>query len=190
LSSVVSWAASRFDTVMLTIPDILNQQPEPKDVSHPAAKTQEVLSTPLKQQTTAHYAYEDEVFAFLCNNRSLLGIDRVYRFKNQSMDGELVLQDGAAVPIEIKFRMNWLKACQANWQFARFLKLTGRTSCKTGIVFFEEYSGDWDITAKSRSIPNGWIRWYKEHYQLQGLDFHLVRLRNGEIQTYSDVSAP
>jgi hypothetical protein len=35
------------------------------------------------------------------------------RFKNSLVDGELVLSDGTRLPIEIKWRMNWMKACQA-----------------------------------------------------------------------------
>lgn len=172
---------------MLTILDILALDPKPDDLRHPSPKSEEVLESSFAESSVAHYTYERQVLAKLFENRHKLGIDKVYRFKNQSMDGELLLQDGSLVPFEIKFRMNWLKACQANWQFARFIKLTGRNGCNTGIVFFEEFSGDWDITAKSRSIQNGWIRWYKEHYQLQDLTFHLVRLRNGEIETYWDV---
>lgn len=173
---------------MLTISEILAMDPNPDDLRHPPPNSEEILEPSSAVSAVAHYTYEREVLTFLFNNRHRLGIEKLYRFKNQSLDGELILQNGASVPFEIKFRMNWLKACQANWQFARFTTLTGRDHCDTGIVFFEEFSGDWAVTAKSRSIPNGWIRWYKEHYKLHGLNFHLVKLCNGQIETYSDVA--
>jgi hypothetical protein len=173
---------------MITIQDILNLNPEPDDFKRPEPKKQEVLPRLLQERSKPYYAYEDEVFAYLLHNRESLGIEKVYRFSNQSMDGELLLHDGLSVPIEIKLRMNWLKACQANWQFARFLGRSKELACKAGIVFFQEFSGDWAMIAKSRSIQNGWIRWYKEHHQINGLEFHLVRLQNGQAESYSDVA--
>ena len=103
--------------------------------------------------------------------------------------GELVLVDGTSVPIEIKLRMNWLKACQANWQFARFLGQTHKPICNAGIVFFQEFSGDWARIAKSRPIQNGWLRWYLEHHEINGLQFHLIKLQDGKAETYSEVVA-
>ncbi len=173
---------------MITISEVLNMNARPENLRRPPPKRTEILPADLKERTLP-YAYQEEVFAFLSENRRALGIEGVYRFNNQSMDGELSLIDGTSVPIEIKFRMNWLKACQANWQFARFLGQRHKPNCKAAIVFFQEFSGDWARTAKSRPIQNGWVRWYLEHHEINGLLFHLVRFQDGAAETYSEVVA-
>jgi hypothetical protein len=119
-----------------------------------------------------------------------LGIKRIYRLKNQRIDGKLELDDGLIVAFEIKLRMNWLKACQSGYQFTQFLKITGgsKSPVNAGIVFFEQFSGDW-ARAKSRPIQPGWIFWYLTHHQISGLGFHLVQFRDGEIKTYSDLQS-
>jgi hypothetical protein len=172
---------------MITIREVLDMNARPEGLRRPPPKRKEVLPADLKERSQPYYAYQDEVFAYLCENRKALGIESLYQFNNQAMDGELLLHDGTSVPIEIKFRMNWLKACQANWQFARFLGQSHKPVCKVGIVFFQEFSGDWARTAKSRPIQNGWLRWYLEHHEIGGLQFHLVRLQDGKAETYSEV---
>src|SRR5580765_6433056 len=79
------------------------------------------LCAPISLRGRPHRQYEVEVFNFLLANRQQLGIKAVMRFAALRMDGAVELVDGNRLAIEIKFRMNWLKACQAEWQFRRFL---------------------------------------------------------------------
>jgi len=128
-----------------------------------------------------------EVFRYLCDNRKSLEIKTVYAFKNQMVDGELLLQDGTRVPIEIKFRISWDLACRANTQFSNFFGRNEDRICKDGIVFFEQFSKDFAKTAKCRSVQDGWIHWYENHFQAHGLKIQLVRLLNGKAETYDDI---
>jgi hypothetical protein len=59
-------------------------------------------------------------------------------------DGGLVLCDGRFIAVEMKYPMNWLKACQAGWQFEKFLvSAEGRYRYpRNGIVFFDALGGD------------------------------------------------
>jgi len=97
-------------------------------------------------RTARHSTYEIEVFNFLHGNKDALGIRSVTRSKNRIVDGQIVLSDGRRLVVECKLRMNWLKACQSEWQFRHFLKRidAGGASGPVGgaIIFFEEFSGD------------------------------------------------
>ena len=86
------------------------------------------------------------------------------RCRNLLVDGEIVLSDGRLFVIEVKLRMNWAKACQSNWQIRQFLQMNGKpTSADGAIVFFEEFSGDWDRSTRSRGVKRGWENWYRGH---------------------------
>ena len=98
------------------------------------------------------------------------------------------LEDGSLVAIEIKYRMNWLEACQSNSQLRSFLEMNEKRTPKipAAIVFFEEFSGDWDRKMKSHSTKLGWIGWYVSHEFIDGIRFHAVNLKNGIVETYED----
>jgi hypothetical protein len=131
------------------------------------------------------------VFDFLFENRLALGVDRIYRLKNQRMDGELHLADGDVVAFEVKYRMNWAKACQAGFQFRRYIEFNAKSDAPlavtAGVVFFEEFSGGWQKRWKSRPEELGWVAWYHSHRSVSELPFHLVRLRNRQMTTCVDI---
>ena len=121
------------------------------------------------------------VFGFLVTRKRELGIAQVLWFKNQLVDGALVLSDGRTVFLEIKYRLGWLKACQAEWQVRTFRRsVKGRPyRAASGIVVFEAFQGDW--TDKLGDDERGWRNWYRDHC---GADFRivLVRFKAGRLE--------
>ena len=97
------------DCSVPTIADILAQNPTPPDRKRRKADKEEIVEPITKTRKQISFTYEDSVFNYLFENKQDLGIEQVYRLKNQRMDGELVLTDGSLVVIEIKMCMNWLK---------------------------------------------------------------------------------
>src|SRR5262245_50285970 len=65
--------------------------------------------------------FECEVFNFLLANKDALGVESVFRFKNLFVDGAISLTDNRRLAVEVKLRMNWSKALQAESEFRRFL---------------------------------------------------------------------
>jgi len=54
-------------------------------------------------------------FNFLLANKVSLGIKAVLKFTALLLDGAVELVDGRRLAVEIKYRMNWEKACVAGW---------------------------------------------------------------------------
>jgi hypothetical protein len=115
-----------------------------------------------------------------------LHIEKVFRCKNDRLDGVLNLGSGENVAIEIKLMMNWAKACQSGYQFTRFLERHqgNELSVRAGIVFFRDFSGDWAKRTGPAQMERGWTAWYLNHHQTLDRAFHLVRLRDGKIESY------
>jgi hypothetical protein len=90
--------------------------------------------------------------------------------------------------IEVKLRMNWLKACQSEHQFRQFLKSTkeAKTNLVDGaIVFFEDFSGDWGKKTKKAKNVWGWEGWYLRHCAaVDGKRMDLLRLSKEALQEY------
>jgi hypothetical protein len=87
--------------------------------------------------------------------------------------------------------MNWEKACQAEWQLRHFLK---RSEAKdnpvsSGLVFFEEFSGDWKRQVKCRFLENGWNHWYRGHSEVDGFRLDLLRLCREKLECFHAASA-
>lgn len=74
--------------------------------------------------------------------------------------------------------MGWLKACQAGWQVEAFLKTEEAkiNPIKGGVIFFQEFSGDWKKMTFCKPLQDGWCRWYEGHCSVNRLPVHLVRL--------------
>lgn len=142
-----------------------------------------------KKRTKKDLAYEDEVFAFLDERRVKLGIDRVERFKNLRVDDAIVLCNQRRLAIEIKLRMNMARACIAGWQFQKFLRIS-ETKVDGGIVFFEEFSGDWaQRPTPPRLLEKGWSFWYATdpdcgHSIVDGLRLDLFRIRGERLSDF------
>jgi hypothetical protein len=164
--------------------------PEPARVMQPRIERVEP-GLGVKERKLVSTAYEDAVFAFLASQGSALGIDAVWRCSNVRIDGLVDLDDGRRLALEIKYRMNWEKACQACTQIGWFLRHPEAKAQQVagGLVVFEEFSADWWRTAPSRSLQNGWNYWYTEHDDVDGLPVHLLRFREGFLESYLDALA-
>src|SRR5215218_4921999 len=97
--------------------DLLKESIEP-ELLHVRAPDLRVLESeiPLTGMELEPAAYEIEVFNFLLAEKEHLGIAQVERAKNFRVDGVLTLADSQKVAVEIKYRMDWEKACQAESQ--------------------------------------------------------------------------
>jgi hypothetical protein len=92
-----------------------------------------------------------------------------------------VLLDGKRLLVEVKFCMNWLKACQAEWQFRQFLKRFDKDDAATpgAIVFFEKFSGDWNRRRSGAKNLWGWEAWYLYYRDaIDGKRIDLLMLRS------------
>lgn len=147
------------------------------------------LDAPLCLPDTAKLPrkFECEVFNFLLANKAALGVETVFRFKNLFVDGAIRLTDGRRLAVEVKLRMNWTKALQAESEFRRFL-LTPEAKANpvSGVVvFFEAFQGDgWHRRAKSRLLENGWNHWYANYARIAGHRADLFRLSEGTFEDY------
>ena len=158
--------------------------PEAKDRHSPKVVT---LSSPIDPNTEkAHGQYEADVFNFLLANKEPLGIKAVMKFTALLVDGAVELIDGSRLTVEVKFRMNWEKACQAEWQFRTFMKRTDVRPFPVdgGIVVFEEFSGDRIRQGARRLLENGWSHWYRGHAEVDRFRLDLLRLRTGQLETF------
>jgi hypothetical protein len=176
---------------MTTLSDLIGHPITP-EASHRHTPRVEILSAPIQVKSQKPpRQYEGEVFNYLLANKEVLGIKSVMKFTALLVDGAVELLDGKRLTLEIKFRMNWEKACQAESQFRNFLKETDRKPFPVdgGIVFFEEFSGDWNRKAGCRFLENGWNHWYRGHSVVDGLRVDLLRLRAGRLDSFPMLDA-
>jgi hypothetical protein len=132
--------------------------------------------------------FECDVFNFLLERKDALGVGTVFKFKNLFVDGAVQLVDGRRLAVEVKLRMNWSKALQAESEFRRFLQTPeAKTHPVHGaIVFFESFKGaGWDRIAKSRLLENGWNQWYTYYSNIDGHRADLFRLAHGAVEHYN-----
>jgi hypothetical protein len=62
------------------------------------------------------------------------------------------------------------------------MPLAQEKTIRGGLVFFEEFSGDWARTRTTTTFQNGWRFWYHGHSQVEGLSLDLVRFHTGELE--------
>jgi hypothetical protein len=164
--------------------------PEPARVNRP---TTMLLTAPLvaRSAATAAGAYETTVLNFLLAEREHLGISHLWRCRSSRVDALAELDDGRRIGIEIKYRMNWEKACQAGHQFTWYRERvqTKETALAAGVVVFERFSGDWARHSPSRVLENGWNYWYADHHDVDGLRIDLIRLSQNGMETYPEALA-
>jgi hypothetical protein len=172
---------------MATLSELISRHitPEAKGDHKPSVQ---ILSAPIDAKSEKPQdQYEAKVFNFLLAkpNKEELGIKQVRKFTALLVDGAVELM----LAVEIKLCMNWLKACQAEWQFRGFLKRIDRRPFPVdgGIVFFEEFSGDWKRQAGGRLFENGWSHWYRGHSEVEGFRLDLLRLRGGKLDAFQIV---
>jgi hypothetical protein len=171
-----------------SIADLIGQEikPEERKRRKPVVT---ILSDPLLCPEAAKLPrkYECEVFNFLLENKPTLGIQTVFKFQNLHIDGAIVLADGRRLAVEIKLRMNWTKALQAQMEIRRFLLTSEAKSNPVAgaIIFIAKFQGDgWHRKAKCRFLENGWNHWYANYFKIDGYRADLLRLSDGTLEHY------
>jgi hypothetical protein len=171
---------------MATLSDLIGRAsaPETKNRNTPTIDTLPPHIQPATEKP--HDLYEAKALNFLWDNRNQFGIKAVMRFSALLVDGAVELTDGRRLTVEVKFRMNWEKACQAEWQFRNFMRRTDVRPFPVdgGLVIFEQFSGDWDKQAACRRLENGWSTWYRSHAEVDALRLDLLQFRDGKIHGY------
>jgi hypothetical protein len=167
------------------IVDFISTPISPSARTRRQGKIDELITPVTSTFATAPKQFECRLLSFLVQHRAPLGIARVFRLENLLIDAALTLHDGRFVAVEIKYRMNWLKACQAVWQFGEFKREHEATQHHPvgGIVFFEEFSGDW--ARRAGHTERGWDYWYRGHVALPGDEtfrIDLIQFRNDRLE--------
>jgi hypothetical protein len=159
--------------------------PEPGRVNRPAAHRIDVPLPVIGQETPPH-GFQIAAFNFFLAHKQSLGIDAVWQCRNVRIDGLLDLTDGRRVALEIKYRMNWEKACQACAQFGwyRTRVEAKEKPLSSGLVVFEAFNGDWARRKPNWLLENGWNFFYVDYPEVEGLRVDLVRLREGTLESH------
>lgn len=55
-----------------------------------------------------------------------------------------------------------------------------------GLLELEEFNEDWARRSPLRRLENGWNYWYTDHQYVGGLRVHLVRFRDGTLESFDD----
>ena len=172
---------------MESLADLISRDisPEPGRVNSPTAHPIDAPILADGTETEPH-AFEIAVFNFLLAHKEALGVKAVWRCRNVRIDGLVDLDDGRRVALEIKYRMNWEKACQACAQFGwyRTRVEANEKPLSSGLVVFEAFSGDWARRKPHWLLENGWSFFYMDHREVEGLRVDLVRLRDGMLESF------
>jgi len=130
--------------------------------------------------------FETQVFRFLARYQRELELREVRRFRNQLIDGALVLTNGTRVALEVKYQLGWDTACRSNWQIEWFLRRyqRERNYYRYGLVIFGAFSGDWKRLRRGRAV--GWDHWYRGHAGFNGraIRISLVQFARGKLRPY------
>jgi hypothetical protein len=142
-------------------PDSHQISPEPGRANSPAALPVDAPIVTTGSETEPR-AFEIAVFNFLLTQKEPLGISAVWRCRNVRIDGVLDLADGRRIALEIKYRMNWEKACQACTQFGcyRTHVEAKEKRLSSGLVVVESFTRDWARKRPKRLLENGWSFFY------------------------------
>jgi hypothetical protein len=164
--------------------------PEPGRTNSPIARRIEA-PLPLQGTESGPHAFEIEVFNYLLANNQALGASDVWRCRNVRIDGLIDLVDGRRVAVEIKYRMNWEKACQACAQFGwyRTHVEANEKPLTSGLVIFEEFSRDWARRKPKWALESGWSFFYMDHHEVEGLRVDLLRFRYGKLESFPSALA-
>jgi len=132
--------------------------------------------------------FEAQVFRFLVIYQRQLGLREVRRFKNQLIDGALVLTNGTRVALEVKYQLGWDTACRSNWQIEWFLRRhpRERSHYRYGLVIFGAFGGDWRTVRVRHARAAGWDHWYRGHAGFHGraIRISLAQFSKGNLLPY------
>jgi hypothetical protein len=186
-AAVTGTVRMRYDSsLMERLGDLIDRgrlRPEDARVNTPKVTA---LSDPMEMTGSAPAAYQRSVFNALLRDRTMLGIRQVNTCSAVRIDGLVDLDDGRRLALEVKYRMNWPKACQACAQIAWFKNYEPMVQYELsgGLVVFEEFSGDWARRKAKWLLENGWNYWLTDHQFAEGLPVRLLRFRDGRFESY------
>src|ERR1700683_2436956 len=95
--------------------------PAPTESPPPVAKPFDIPVS-MEGPPSTPATFETAVFNFLLDQKQRLGVRAVWRCKNARIDGLIELDAGSRLAVEVKYAMNWEKACQACAQVALYQK--------------------------------------------------------------------
>lgn len=138
--------------------------------------------------------YEVEVFNYLYEHKTELGISKIYKLKNSLADGILKLDNDKMVLLEIKYALGWDKSSVARIQFQWFIndKIYERLSLNkpnNALIVFDHFSGDWAKPQRKSYIEIGWHNFYIEEMLINkdNTKTDIVKLSNGILTCYQDL---
>lgn len=104
----------RLEAEVESLADLISREisPEPGRVNSPAAHPIDAPILATGAETEPH-AFEIAVMNFFLAHQKPLRISALWRCRNVRIDGLIDLDDERRTALEIKYRMNWEKACQA-----------------------------------------------------------------------------
>jgi hypothetical protein len=92
----------------------------------PVAKTiADIIETVMRPSPIQHHVGAMEEYGSNVTGRTTAPDQfarQVFEAANLLVDGGIELTDSRFIAIEVKYRMNWLKACQAGWRFGELLR--------------------------------------------------------------------
>ncbi len=164
---------------------LIKRDIRPPECAVPREPVFQPVDARLPETGTQPAAFEAKAFNFLLAKKHSLGIARLLRCKNARIDGLIELEDGCRVGLEIKYRMNWEKACQACAQMAFYQRhFAGDQKLDSGLVVFERFSADWARKKTAGSpVEIGWSHWYLEHHDAEGLRMDLARIQDDNFES-------
>jgi hypothetical protein len=174
---------------MKTLSELISRRPTAEEKRRNKGEMERLASPIVPNSPKLFAVFECDVFNFLLKNKQKLGITSIFKYQNFLVDGAVELLDGRMLTLEVKYRMNWLKACQAEWQFRTFLKRHKATVGRVdgGLVIFKEFSGDCKKQPMGR-FQNGWNHWYRSHSDVDGLRLDLLRLSSEGIEAFPEAA--
>ncbi len=150
---------------------------------------------PLEQQSKMVYLrYEVEVFNYLYEHKTELGISKIYKLRNSSADGILRLDNDKMVLLEIKYSLGWDKSSVARIQFQWFMKrqiykMLSLDKPNNALIIFDHFSADFAKTQSQSDIEVGWYGFYIEEMLINNgnIKTDIVKLSDGILTCYQDL---
>ena len=136
-------------------------------IQHRPPKKIPITENVLPERNNLPSKFEADTLNFLLEKRKELGIKSLYRLKNAYVDGYIILENRKGIAIEFKYALNWNKNNVARSQIFNFKQEAihnklGFPVPYAGLIFFQNFSGDWARIQGARAFENGWYRFYQD----------------------------
>ena len=153
----------------------------------------EITTTLSTEEFKAPQRFEHKVFNYLLNNKSTLKIKGIYKLNNSRIDGLIEFENGELSMLEVKYRLSWIKCCNARIEFENFMrretynhhKIKLHNPPTSGIIIFENFDGDWNRKTIDKEVANGWTKFYEEqkHFEKsKSMKIDIVQLKENKLE--------